>query len=75
MSPSALAWLIPIAHLLGIASAPRAIVPDEQFLSALQLASVRGVDVRAIVPQDADSALVDYSGWFEITIGEFERRS
>ena len=30
-------------------------VPDEQFISALQLASLRGVDVRILVPEHADS--------------------
>ncbi|QQL44707.1 cardiolipin synthase [Sulfuriroseicoccus oceanibius] len=33
-------------------------VPDEQFVSALQLASLRGVDVRILIPEEADSTLV-----------------
>jgi cardiolipin synthase len=38
-------------------------VPDEQFISALQLAAIRGVDVRILVPAEADSALVQLSGF------------
>jgi cardiolipin synthase len=38
-------------------------VPDEQFISALQLAALRGVDVRLIVPGQTDNALVQLSGW------------
>ena len=38
-------------------------VPDEQFISALQLAALRGVDVRIIIPDKADSALVQLSAW------------
>ena len=38
-------------------------VPDEQFISALQLAALRGVDVRIIIPDEADSALVQLSAW------------
>ena len=38
-------------------------VPDEQFVSALQLAALRGVDVRIIIPDKADSALVQLSAW------------
>lgn len=34
-------------------------VPDEQILSALKLASLRGVDVRVIVPDEPDNAIVD----------------
>jgi cardiolipin synthase len=38
-------------------------VPDEQFVSALQLAALRGVDVRILVPDLTDNKLVQYSGW------------
>jgi cardiolipin synthase len=38
-------------------------VPDEQFISALQLAALRGVDVRIMLPGKADSALVQLSGY------------
>ncbi len=38
-------------------------VPDEQFISALQLAALRGVDVRIVIPDKADNLLVQYSAW------------
>ena len=38
-------------------------VPDEQFISALQLAALRGVDVRILVPDQADNPLVQLSAW------------
>ena len=38
-------------------------VPDEQFVTALQLAALRGVDVRVLVPEHSDSLLVNLSGW------------
>lgn len=38
-------------------------VPDEQFISALQIAALRGVDVRILIPDEADSALVNLSAW------------
>ncbi len=38
-------------------------VPDEQIVSALQLAALRGVDVRILVPEDCDNMLVRLSGW------------
>lgn len=38
-------------------------VPDEQIITALELAALRGVDVRILVPEKCDSALVDLSGW------------
>ncbi len=38
-------------------------VPDQQILSALKLAVLRGVDVRIIVPDLNDSKLVDYSSY------------
>ena len=38
-------------------------VPDEQFISALQIAALRGVDVRILVPAKADSQLVYLSGF------------
>ena len=38
-------------------------VPDEQFVSALQLAALRGVDVRILVPGLTDNKMVQISGW------------
>lgn len=38
-------------------------VPDEQFVSTLQLAALRGVDVRILVPGVTDNKLVQMSGW------------
>lgn len=38
-------------------------VPDEQFISALQLAALRGVDVRVLLPDKIDNRLVQLSGW------------
>ena len=38
-------------------------VPDEQMISALQLAALRGVDVRILVPARADNAMVQLSGF------------
>ena len=38
-------------------------VPDAQFISALQLAALRGVDVRILIPDKSDNALVQYSVW------------
>lgn len=38
-------------------------VPDEQFISALQLAALRGVDVRVLLPDQIDNKLVQLSGW------------
>jgi len=38
-------------------------VPDEQFISALQLAALRGVDVRILIPDKSDNRLVQYSAW------------
>ncbi|MES2475162.1 MAG: cardiolipin synthase [Verrucomicrobiota bacterium] len=38
-------------------------VPDIQFVSALQLAALRGVDVRILIPDHTDNALVQFSGW------------
>jgi cardiolipin synthase A/B len=38
-------------------------VPDEQFTSALQLAALRGVDVRILIPDTSDSLLVQFSMW------------
>ena len=38
-------------------------VPDEQMISALQLAALRGVDVRILVPAKADSQMVYLSGF------------
>ncbi len=38
-------------------------VPDAQIISALQLAAMRGVDVRILIPQYPDSKLVYYSSF------------
>lgn len=38
-------------------------VPDQQIISALKLAKLRGVDVRIIVPDIIDSTLVKYSSY------------
>lgn len=38
-------------------------VPDEQIVSALQIAALRGVDVRVLVPERSDNKLVNLSGW------------
>lgn len=38
-------------------------VPDEQIIAALQLASLRGVDVRLLIPEKPDSKLVYYSSY------------
>jgi cardiolipin synthase len=38
-------------------------VPDEQFVSALQLAALRGVDVRVLIPARIDSPLVQLASW------------
>lgn len=38
-------------------------VPDQQILSALKLAALRGVDVRILVPDENDSTLVEYSSY------------
>lgn len=38
-------------------------VPDEQIINALELAALRGVEVRILVPENGDSYLVNLSGW------------
>jgi cardiolipin synthase len=38
-------------------------VPDEQFITAVQLAALRGVDVRILTPKTSDNALVGLSIW------------
>lgn len=38
-------------------------VPDEQFITALKLAAVRGVDVRILIPDKTDNRLVQLTGW------------
>jgi len=38
-------------------------VPDTQFISALQLAALRGVDVRILIPDKSDNPLVQLSAW------------
>jgi len=41
-------------------------VPDTQFVTALQLAALRGVDVRILMPDASDSTLVDLAGWAQL---------
>ncbi len=48
-------------HRLWIASPY--FVPDEQFISALLLAALRGVDVRVLIPERADNLLAELSAW------------
>jgi cardiolipin synthase len=38
-------------------------VPDEQFVTALQLAALRGVDVHILIPDRIDNKLVQMAGW------------
>jgi cardiolipin synthase len=38
-------------------------VPDEQFMTALHLAVLRGVDVRILIPRKTDNPLVTYTHW------------
>ena len=38
-------------------------VPDEQFITAVQLAALRGVDVKILVPKKSDNLLVGLSIW------------
>ncbi len=38
-------------------------VPDQQFLSALKLAAMRGVDVRVLIPENNDDQLVDLTSF------------
>lgn len=38
-------------------------VPDEQIVSALKLAAMRGVDVRVLVSDDCDNQMVRLAGW------------
>jgi cardiolipin synthase A/B len=38
-------------------------VPDEQILTALKLAALRGVDVRILIPEHGDSPLVQLTAW------------
>ncbi len=38
-------------------------VPDEQFITALQLAALRGVEVRVLIPDKADHLLVWLAAW------------
>jgi cardiolipin synthase len=42
-------------------------VPDEQFITALQLAVLKGVDVRLIIPRKTDNTLVSLTHWAYIT--------
>jgi cardiolipin synthase len=48
-------------HRLWIASPY--FVPDQQFVTALQLAAIRGVDVRIIIPETSDNPMVGMSHW------------
>ncbi len=38
-------------------------VPDEQIITALKLAALRGVDVRILIPDQGDSTLVQLTAW------------
>jgi cardiolipin synthase len=38
-------------------------VPDEQVMTALKLAALRGVDVRILIPDKGDSPLVQLTAW------------
>lgn len=38
-------------------------VPDEGIISALQIAALRGVDVRLIIADKSDNKLVDFAAW------------
>lgn len=38
-------------------------VPDEQFITALKLAALRGVDVKILIPDKTDNKLVQFTGW------------
>jgi cardiolipin synthase len=38
-------------------------VPDEQFITALQLAALRGVEVRILFPERSDNPLINLSNW------------
>jgi cardiolipin synthase len=38
-------------------------VPDEQIMTALKLAALRGVDVRILIPDKGDSPLVQLTAW------------
>jgi cardiolipin synthase len=46
-------------------------VPDEQIISALQLAALRGVDVRVLLPDKIDNKMVQLSGWSYV--GDLEK--
>ena len=41
-------------------------VPDEQFITALHLAVLRGVDVRILIPRKTDNPLVNLTHWVYI---------
>jgi len=45
-------------------------VPDEQLLSALQLAALRGVDVRILIPENPDQILVYWSSFSYLEAAE-----
>ncbi len=45
-------------------------VPDEQFISALQLAALRGADVRVLVPDNNDNWLVDLTSYSYLQEGD-----
>jgi cardiolipin synthase A/B len=38
-------------------------VPDEQVITALKLAALRGVDVRILIPEHGDNSLVQLTAW------------
>ena len=43
-------------------------VPDEQLVTALELAALRGVEIRILVPDKGDNPLVDLSGCPSIAV-------
>ena len=45
-------------------------VPDEQFVSALQLASLRGVEVKVLIPENNDDRLVDLTSYSYLEEGD-----
>ena len=71
-----LGWLIAFIQLLGLVTAARAIMEARtaqgavawavalvSFITALQLAALRGVEVRILIPERSNHPLVSLSGW------------
>ena len=50
-------------------------VPDNHVICALQLAALRGVDVRVMLPQKADHLLIYLSGFSFLEEAELDRKS